>query len=114
MKRVLASLSEHCEHAGSAPPSRATVYKFMAGTSVHFYEKDELPPDVQATLYNLSDDAEVPGHQLVFHCFNYGGMGALCFAAGLPWLDLYQAVRKRGWRLKSLGLLRSVMRVRGI
>ena len=114
MKELLARLAGHCEQAGSASPSRATVYKYMAGTSVHFYEKGRLPSAVRATLYNLSSDAEVPGHQLAFHCFNYGGVGALSYAAGLPWLDLYQAARTRGWRPKSRGLLESVMHVRGI
>jgi hypothetical protein len=56
----------------------------------------------------------VPGHQLAFYCFNYGSLGAISYAAGLPWLDLYQARRMRGWRPRSFGLLLAVMRRRGL
>lgn len=73
-----------------------------------------LPTDVRPCLYNLSDDATVPGRQLAFYCFNYGGGRAASFAAGLPWLDLYQAARLPGWRPKSRGLIQAVLRVRGI
>jgi non-specific serine/threonine protein kinase len=34
--------------------------------------------------------------------------------AGLPWLDLYQARRARGWRTRSRGLLDAVLRAREI
>jgi hypothetical protein len=56
----------------------------------------------------------VPGHQLAFYCFDYGSLAAISFAAGLPWLDLYQARRMRGWRPRSFGLLAAVMRRRGL
>jgi hypothetical protein len=50
----------------------------------------------------------------VFHCLNYGTLPAMCYAAGLPWLDLFQASQLRGWRPRSRSLLQAVMRVRGI
>ena len=74
----------------------------------------DLPEAVRSALYNLDDETTVPGTQLAFYCFNYGGPTALSFAAGLPWLSLYQASRLRGWRRKSKGVLRAVMRVRRI
>jgi hypothetical protein len=69
---------------------------------------------VQGALYNLGPTGQVPGHQLVFHAFQHGDTRAMSFAAGLPWLDLYQAQRMRGWRARSRGLLDAVMRRRGI
>jgi hypothetical protein len=65
-------------------------------------------------LYNLSPADRIPGHQLAFYCFNYGSLAAISYAAGLPWLDLYQARFLRGWRPRSAGLLEAVMRARGI
>lgn len=96
------------------PPSRATLYELMAATPAGSFSIAELPAAVRATLYNLSQTGEVPGHQLAFHCFNYGGLEAMSFAAGLPWLALYQAGRMRGWRLRSRGLLTAVLAARGI
>ena len=72
-----------------------------------------LPTPVVDALYNIAPDGRVPGHQLAFHCFNYGSLGAISYAAGLPWLDLYQARRMRGWRPRSFGLLLAVMRTAG-
>ncbi len=73
-----------------------------------------MPAGVREGLYNLAANGSVPGRQLVFYCFNYGSVATASYAAGLPWLDLYQAERLRGWRPRSLGLLRAVMAVRGI
>jgi len=73
-----------------------------------------LPPAVRAALYNLDDDAMVPAAQLAFYCFNYGNLGAMSYAAGMPWLALFQAKRMRGWRFSSKGVLDAVMRVRGV
>lgn len=56
----------------------------------------------------------MPGPQLAFYCLNYGSLAAISYAAGLPWLDLYQAGRLRGWRPRSRGLLDAVLRARGI
>lgn len=86
----------------------------MARAPVRTYEMGALPPAVRETLYNLAEDGIVPGHQLAFHCLNYGGVEALSFAAGLPWLALYQAARLRGWRPRSRGLLEAILRTRGI
>ncbi|HEV8240093.1 MAG TPA: hypothetical protein VGS57_12050 [Thermoanaerobaculia bacterium] len=86
----------------------------MATTPAGSYSIAGLPAAVRATLYNLSDTGEVPGHQLAFYCFNYGGLEAMSFAAGLPWLALYQAARMRGWRPRSRGLLAAVLDAREI
>ena len=56
----------------------------------------------------------VPGHQLAFYCFNYGTSDVMSFAAGLPWLDLYQAAHLRGWWPRSRGLLDASLRARRI
>lgn len=107
-------LDEVCRAHGIVSPARATVYTLLNRLPGHHYRATELPPHVRASLYNLADDAHVPGHQLVFHCFHYGSLAAASFAAGLPWLDLHQASRLRGWRPRSRGLLRAVLRTRGI
>jgi len=73
-----------------------------------------LPSSVQAALYNLELSAPVPGRQLAFALFHYGDLAALSFAAGLPWLSLYQAARLPAWRPRTRGLLEAVLRVRGI
>ena len=78
------------------------------------YQASQLPPHVSAALYNLAPDAIVPGHQLVFYCYNYGTLAAVSYASGLPWLDLYQASSLRGWRPRSRGLLQAAMRARAI
>jgi len=114
MKSVLKKLSDHCARRSIARPSRATVYKFMARTKGHESELSSLRAYMQAAMYNLTTDSRVPGHQLAFYCFNYGNLKALSFASGLPWLDLYQAARMRGFRPASRGLLDAVMRTRKI
>jgi hypothetical protein len=78
------------------------------------YAVSELPPAVRQTLYNLAADATVPGDQLAFHCFNYGGLEAMSFAAGLPWLALHQAAQIRGWRSRSRGPLAAILQTRAI
>lgn len=103
-----------CEVHKLACPSRAWLYHHMAIVDGHSYQFGDLPAPVRSCLYNLSDKAAVPGHQLVFYCFHYGGLTALCFAAGLPWLDLYQAARAPGWRPRTRGMLLAVLRARGI
>jgi hypothetical protein len=99
---------------GMRPPSRASLYKAIARLGGHTYDVSQLPPHVACTLYNLAAMGTVPGQQLAFYCFNYGSVAAASYAAGLPWLDLYQAARLRGWRPRSRGLLEAVLRVRGI
>jgi hypothetical protein len=105
-------VSERCRSAGLKPPVRASLYNALARLDGHLYSVATLPPPVVDALYNIASDGRVPGHQLAFHCFNYGSLAAISYAAGLPWLDLYQARRMRGWRPRSLGLLLAVMRRR--
>lgn len=74
----------------------------------------DLPASVQAALYNLTATSDVPEHQIAFHCFNHGDLRAMSYAAGLPWLAIWRALRLRGWRRKSRGPAEAVARVRGI
>ena len=114
MKELLSDLETFCRSHDLRTISRATVYQFMARVRTTEHRVGELPPVVRAALYNLDDDAMVPAAQLAFYCFNYGDLGAMSFAAGLPWLALFQAARMRGWRFRSKGVLEAVMRVRRI
>ena len=107
-------VSERCLSAGLKVPARASLYNALARLDGHVYAVGTLPPAVVEALYNIAPDGLVPGRQLAFYCFNYGSLPAISYAAGLPWLDLYQARRLRGWRPRSRGLLDAVMRVRGI
>jgi hypothetical protein len=107
-------LAEWCARRGLRPPSRASLYNTLRRVPGHVYPVASLPRQVQEALYNFGADGEVPGHQLAFYCFNYGSMPAVSYAAGLPWIDLYQAVYLRGWRPRSRGLLQAALRVRGI
>ena len=114
MRRLLEEVGEGCEAVGLGRPSRSTVYKIMSGAKGRRYLVSELPEAVRAALYNLVEESVVPGRQVAFYCFNYGDVEAISFAAGLPWLALYQAGRMPGHRRKSRGLLQAVARVRGI
>jgi hypothetical protein len=114
MHEVLDDLAAFCRQRHQRMPSRATIYRFMAHCPPRQVRIAELPDSVRKALYNLDPDGMVPGHQLAFYAFSYGDVRALSFAAGLPWLDLYQADRMRGWRPRSHGLLRAVMLRRGI
>jgi hypothetical protein len=109
-KRVKAA----CVGSGLRMPSRASLYNAFSTIDGHSYPIASLPADVAATLYNLDGTGTVPGRQLAFYCFNYGGLAVMSYAAALPWLDLHQAGRLRGWRPRSRGLLRAVLRVRGV
>jgi hypothetical protein len=98
---------------GIRPPSRASLYNalpMLPGTS---YAVEGLPAPVRDALYNLDGAGPVPGRQVAFYSFNYGSLAAMSFAAGLPWLDLYQAGRLRGWRPRSRGVLLAALRARG-
>jgi hypothetical protein len=106
-------LAETGAQGGIRPPSRASLYAAFDLIDGHRYDVATLPPAVVECLYNLAPDGTVPGPQLVFYCLNYGSLAAMSFAAGLPWLDLHQARRLRGWRARSRGLLEAVRRVRG-
>lgn len=114
MATVLERLQTFCKSRNLRPPARATVYEWMENVLVPTYLIEELPAAVCETLYNLPPAGEIPGPQLAFHCFNFGNLGAMSFAAGLPWLTLHQAARSRGWRRGSRGALAAVLTVRGI
>jgi hypothetical protein len=112
MTAVHRRLAAFARERGWRPPARATLYAALAGLEGSRLELAKLPAPVQAALYNLSADATVPGHQVAFYCFNYGTLPAASFAAGLPWLDLHLALRCRGWRPRSRGLLLAVLAAR--
>jgi hypothetical protein len=114
MRAIQVRLAEVCVSAGLKPPSRACLYNALARIEGRTHSMRQLPPAVVDALYNLAPDGTVPGYQVAFYCFNYGSLPALSFAAGLPWLDLYQALRVRGWRPRSRGLVTAVMRARGL
>ncbi len=114
MAEILERVNERCRRIRLTPPSRASVYKLLATLPTPSYKLAELPAAVQGALYNLAPDSEVPAHQAAFYCFNYGDVEAMSFAAGLPWLALYQALRTPGHRPKSRGLLEAVTMARGV
>lgn len=113
MAEVLDQVAEQCRREGVKPPSRATAYKLLATLPTATFRHAALPPAVQHALYNLAGDSDIPASQVAFYCFNYGDLAAFSFAAGLPWLALYQASRMPGYRSRSRGLLEAVMRARG-
>lgn len=112
MTAIHRQLAAFARERGWRPPARATLYAALAGLEGSRYELATLPQAVRTALYNLAPDATVPGHQVAFYCFNYGSLAAASFAAGLPWLDLYQASRSRGWRPRSRGLLTAALAAR--
>jgi len=114
MRRLLGDLEDLCRAKGLDAPSKATVYKLMDTITGPTYRKVNQPGPVQDALYNLDQDSEVPGHQVAFYCFNYGDLGAISFAAGLPWLAIHQALRLPGYRKMSRGLIEAVAAARGI
>ena len=114
VRALMGELQRFCRRRRLGSPSRATIYNFMARCPPHEYPIRDLPDPVRAALYNLDLEGSVPGHQLAFYAFQYGDTRAASFAAGLPWLDLYQADRMRGWRPRTHGLLRAALRRRGI
>jgi hypothetical protein len=114
MTEVLRRLGEDCRGRGLAPPSRATVYKLLRKLPTPALRWDDLPPSARAALYNLGPGSRVPAHQVVFCCFNYGDLSAASFAAGLPWLALYQALRLPGHRPRCRALLEAAARARGL
>ena len=108
------TLAAACRSRGLRPPSRASLYNALRSVRGHQYAASALPPHVRLSLYNLGPEAVVPGPQLVFYGLHYGSVNAASYVLGLPWLDLYQAARRRGWRPRSRGLLLAAMRLRGI
>jgi hypothetical protein len=114
MHDIQAEVAGVCARLGERTPARATIYRFMTQCPPRQYHITDLPEPVRRCLYNLGEAGDVPGHQVVFYAFHYGDIAAMSFAAGLPWLDLYQADHMRGWRPRSHGLLRAVLRRRGV
>jgi hypothetical protein len=114
VRTILEHLGRHCAALGLRSPARATIYQAMSQIPAKSHDLADLPRAAREALYNLPDEGKVPGHQLAFYCLNYGGLGAISYAAGLPWLALYQAGRMPGWRPRSKGLLEAIRRVRGI
>ena len=114
MADLQAEIGRFCEARGLRSPSRAALYRLLDRIPGHAYPMTALPHDVRLTLHNVDPTALIPGDQIAFLCFHDGNLRALSFAAGMPWLDLHQARRKRGWRPKSRGMLEAVCRARGI
>ncbi len=114
MREVLREVGERCHRGGLTAPSRATIYKLLLTLPGPEYRAGNLPESVQRALYNLAPESIVPGRQVAFYCFNYGDLPALSFAAGLPWIALYQALRMPGYRKKSRGLIEAVCAARRI
>jgi len=114
VREIQSQLAAFCAGRDATPPARATVYQMMARLPAPSYAIEGLPDAVRSTLYNLSPTGDVPGHQLAFYCLNYGGLEAASFAAGMPWLALYQTARLPGWRRRSRGLLEAILKTRGI
>lgn len=112
MTAIQRRLASFARERGWRPPARATLYAALSRLEGSSHERRQLPAAVQAALHNLAPDAIVPGHQVAFCCFNHGSLAAASFAAGLPWLDLYQASRARGWRPRSRGLLVAALMAR--
>jgi len=106
---ILDKLHRFCTRRGYKVPSKATVYNYMKKSVVHQYDWDVLSPSVQCAMYNLDSSAVIPGHQAVFYALNYGDVAAISFAAGCPWIDLYQADKVPGWRPKSHALLKAII-----
>lgn len=111
---LLSDIAQRCRREGLKCPSRGSIYKLFATLPTTTYKVAALPPAVRDALYNLTGESSVPGHQVAFYCFNYGDLAAVSFAAGLPWLALYQAGRLPGFRPRSRGLFEAVMRARGL
>jgi hypothetical protein len=109
MSVVERELHEFCRRTGLRVPSRAALYRARRSLPLQRYRKQDLPEAVQASLYNLSAEALVPGEQIAFYAFNYGSTGAMSFASGLPVVWLERAERLPGWRPKSRSVLQCVL-----
>ena len=114
MAAIQRHITNVCAECGLKTPSRASLYAALLRIPGNVYDVPGLPRHVRESLYNVASTATLPGHQLAFYGFNYGSLASASYAAGLPWLDLYQAARLRGWRPRSFGLLMAAMRARGI
>ena len=106
-------LGEFCKRTGQSVPSRGTIYNAMSRLPPIVYPRESLPESVQHTLHNVGG-TEIAGRHVVFAAFNHGDISAISYASALPWSCLLAAARLRGFRPKSLALLRAVMQRRGI
>ena len=95
-----------CRRLGISSPS---IYNAIERCPAPRYVAGELPEAVRTVLHNVDRDGEIPGAQVAFAAFNYGDPGVVSWASGMPWLALHHAARMRGWRPRSLGLLRAAM-----
>ena len=111
---IVARLNSRARALRVRVPSRASIYNFMPRCPPHHYAIGGLPDAVCASLYNLGPSGRISGPHVVFYAFQHGELRAISFASGLPWIDLYLADRMRGWRTHSQGLLRAVLKYRGI
>jgi len=114
MADLLAEIGRFCKDRELRTPSRAALYRLLDRIPANTHALASLPPHVRLTLHNVDPAAPIPGDQIAFRCFHDGGLRAMSFAAGMPWLDLHLARRKRGWRPRSRGLIDAVCRVRRI
>jgi len=114
LRSLVRELGDFCSRKSLSSPCRATVYRLLDQIEGHSYRVRQLPAAVQRALYNLGQEALVPGPQVGFYCFNYGDLAALSYASGMPWLDLRRAGQLRGWRPRSRGLWEAVCRIRRI
>jgi hypothetical protein len=111
---VVGRLAAFADARGLRAPARATVYALLDTLETPDYEIAALPEEVRATLFNLDPLGRVPGVQLAIAAFNHGSTRAVSWAAGLPWLVLHQAARRRGLRARSRGLLSAALAARRI
>jgi hypothetical protein len=114
LRELRVELVARCRKMGRKAPARATIYQLMAHLRTTERRVGDLPSEVRKALYHFEADSLVPEAQVAFCCFNYGSVAAMSFAAGLPWLALWQAARTRGWRARSRGVLEAAIAVRRI
>ena len=110
---VSRGLAEFCRRSGRRVPARSTVYNAVNRLPPIQYDREALPGAIKRTLHNVGG-ARIAGRQIVFAAFNYGDVAAISYASALPWSCLWTAAQIRGWRPKSLALLRAVMHRRGM
>ncbi len=110
---VSRGLAEFCQRSGRRVPARSTIYNAVNRLPPIEYDRGALPESVKRTLHNIGG-VRIAGRQIVFATFNYGDTAAISYASTLPWLCLWAAAQMRGWRPKSLALLRAVMHRRGM
>jgi hypothetical protein len=113
-KALHAELVRQCRAIGVRPPARSSLYGIAERYHGHSYPIATLPSWVAELLHNVDPAHAIVGKHLVFACLNYGDTRAMSYAAGLPWLDLHQARKLRGYRLKSRGVLDAICQARDI